>query len=188
VNQRIEKTKMRVCAVSSVPSGTLVYAIDRNKKLRVLETALDVKSVKPGDVVEVAPDQDKGERLVCKSADSVTATEDSSFPSLESLSTKLRDARDESSLTMVEVIALSHGMVEDVSMIDGSLVKKGELVVGDDTSEMKVVAWRELSGMVNSIQPGQRLRIAAVLPKATKMGGWVLQASNITVVDKIMGS
>jgi ssDNA-binding replication factor A large subunit len=83
------------------------------------------------------------------------------------------------------VIALSHGIVEDVSMKDGSAVRRGDLVVGDDTGEIKVVAWRELAEKLVGIQPGQRLRIVAVVPKVTKMGGWNLQVSNITVVERI---
>jgi hypothetical protein len=79
-------------------------------------------------------------------------------------------------------------VVEDVNMKDGSSVKKGGLVVGDDTGEVNVVAWRELSEELNEIQPGQRLRLVAVVPKVTKMGGWTLQISNTTVVEKIIGT
>ena len=101
---------------------------------------------------------------------------------------KLRDAKEEVSPVMVEVIALSHAVVEDVNMKDGSMVKKGGLVVGDDTGEVNVVAWRELSEELNGIQPGQRLRIVAVMPKVMKMGGWTLQVSNTTVIEKIVGT
>jgi replication factor A1 len=184
-NQKVERTKMRVCAVSTVASGTLVYALDREKRVKVLEAGADAASVRPGDVVDVSPDQVNGDRLVCRSEGSVMAVEDPSFPGMEGLATKLRDAKDEAALIMVEVIALSNGVAEDVSMKDGPAVRKGDLVVGDDTSEMKVVAWRELSEKLVGIQPGQRLRIVAALPKLTKMGGWNLQVSNITVIERI---
>jgi len=182
-NQSTEKIKMRVCAASSVASGALIYAVTREKRVKVLET--DSTSLKLGDVVDVSPDQDSGDRFVCRSADSVTVINDPSFPNLEGLATKLKDAKDEVALIVVEVIALSHGVVEDVSLKDGSTVKRSDLVVGDDTGEIKVVAWRELSERLVGIQPGQRLRIVAVLPKVTKMGGWNLQVSSITVVERI---
>jgi hypothetical protein len=60
-------------------------------------------------------------------------------------------------------------------------------VVGDDTGEIKVVAWRDLSGRVAGIQPGERLRLTGVACKSTKMGGWLLQLSNFTVIERLRG-
>jgi replication factor A1 len=64
-------------------------------------------------------------------------------------------------------------------------VRKGELVVGDDTGEMKLVAWRDLSARVSGIQPGERLRLVGVVSKSTKMGAFVLQLSDFTVVERL---
>jgi len=88
---------------------------------------------------------------------------------------------------MAEVIALSHGSVDDVPLRDGTKVKKGELVVGDDTGEAKVVAWRDLAGRLSGIQPGERLRLVGVAEKSTKMGGWLLQLSNFSVIERLRG-
>jgi len=185
LSQSAEKSEMRVCAVAPAASATLVYAVGRDKKVRILETDLGTKSVKPDDVVEVSPDQENGDRLVCRSPGSINTRNDQSFPGLDGLVTKLRDAKDEASLIMVETIALSHGAVEDVNMKDGSVLRKGELVIGDDTGELKVVAWKELSEKLAGIEPGQRLRIVATSPKATKIGTWTLQISGATVVERI---
>jgi hypothetical protein len=87
----------------------------------------------------------------------------------------------------VEVIALSHGTVDDVRLRDGSSAKKGELVVGDDTDEMKVVAWRDLAGRLSGIQPGERLRVVGVDVKSTKAGAWLLEVSSVTAVEKLRG-
>ena len=188
MHKGVGELEMRVCAVVAAANSTLVYVVNKEKKVKIVEMPLGTKSVKIGDVVSLSPDQYSGDRLVCKSADSVVIADDSSFPSLENVAMKLRDAKEEVSPVMVEVIALSHAVVEDVNMKDGSMVKKGGLVVGDDTGEVNVVAWRELSEELNGIQPGQRLRIVAVMPKVMKMGGWTLQVSNTTVIEKIVGT
>ncbi|HUI86521.1 MAG TPA: hypothetical protein VLY21_05145 [Nitrososphaerales archaeon] len=185
LNQPVQKAELRVCAIGSTPSSTLIYAAGRDKRIKILESELGQRSAKVGEVIEVSPDQENGDRLVCRSPGSMALKDDASFPSLESLSTKLRDAKDEASSIMVEVIALSHGTADDVNVKDGSVVKKGELMIGDDTGEMRAVAWRELSEKLLGIQPGQRLRIVAASPKATKMGAWNLQVSGITVVERI---
>ncbi|HYC11628.1 MAG TPA: hypothetical protein VEC02_03100, partial [Nitrososphaerales archaeon] len=126
-------------------------------------------------------------RLVCKSSGALQVAGDAEFPGLKELATKLRDAKDENSQIMVEVIALSHGNVNDVHLRDGSAVRKGELVVGDDTAEVKVVGWREHSDRILGIQPGERLRISCVSPKSMKMGGWVLELDALSAIEKIRG-
>ncbi len=185
LNLPAAKVELRVCAVAPAASSTLVYGVGREKRIKILESGSEVRSVAVGDVIEVSPDQESGDRLVCRSAGSVAVREDEAFPSLEGLATKLRDAKDETSVIMIEAIALSHGTAEDVNLKDGSVVKKGELVIGDDTAEMKAIAWREISDKLVGIQPGQRLRIVAATPKATKVGTWTLQVSNVTVVERI---
>ena len=123
--------------------------------------------------------------MVCRSPGSLASAKADGVPSLAELAVKVKDAKDESSQIMVEVIALSHGSVDDVDMRDGTVVKKGELVVGDDTGEIKVVGWREHSSKVLGIQPGERLRIVGLAPKQTKMGAWTLQLSALTAIEKL---
>jgi replication factor A1 len=124
--------------------------------------------------------------MVCRSPGSLTKAESDRIPSLDKLAVKVKDVKDESAQIMVEVIALSHGSVDDVDMRDGTVVKKGELMVGDDTGEIKVVGWREYSSKVSGIQPGERLRIIGLSPKQTKMGAWTLQLSALTAIEKLM--
>jgi hypothetical protein len=100
---------------------------------------------------------------------------------------KLQEVKEEDAQIMIEVIALSHGSVDDVRLKDGTTVKKGELVVGDHTGENKLVAWRDLAGRVSGIQPGERLRVVGAACKSTKMGGWVLQLSNFSVIERLRG-
>ena len=138
-------------------------------------------------VVGVAPDERRDGRLYCNSQDSLRVIDDGSFPTMQELSTKLHEVKEEGAQIMSEVIALSHGTVDDVRLRDGTTAKKGELVVGDDTGEIKLVAWRELSGRVSAIQPGERLRLVGVGAKSTKMGGWVLELSNFSVIERLRG-
>jgi len=140
-----ESALLRVAAASKSQSGTTLLAVGADRKVKVVELPDGSAVAAKGDVVRVAPDEEKGGRLLCRSKGSLEAGGDAELPNLAELATKLRDAKDEGSHIIVEVIALSPGSVDEVRMKDGSSVKKGELVVGDDTAEMKVVGWRELS-------------------------------------------
>ena len=184
---KVASEELRVASVNVGPLATIVLALDRGGKVRLVEVGPSGGEIERDQVVGVKPDSESDGRLYCRTPGSFEVVGDESFPALESLTTKLRDAKDEASQIMVEVIALSHGTVDDVNLRDGTTVKKGELTVGDDTSEIKLVAWREQSGKLSGIQPGERLRIVGASPKATRLGAWVLQVSNLTAIERLRG-
>jgi replication factor A1 len=179
--------EMRIAAISATASGSLILALDKDKRLKVVETQLDTASFKPGDAITAVPYQEPGGRMICRSPGSLSLANGDGMPGLAELAVKVKDAKDESSQIMVEVIALSQGAVDDVNLRDGSVVKKGELVVGDDTGEVNVVGWREHSTKVSGIQPGERLRMVGLVPKQTKLGAWTLQLSALTVIERLKG-
>jgi len=176
-----------VAAISRSSSGSVILALDKGRKLKVVETPLDTTAFGPGDAITVSPDREPSGRMFCQSPGSLSRAKGDAIPGLAELSVKVKDAKDESSQIMIEVIALSTGAVDDVNLKDGSVVKKGELVVGDDTGEIKLVGWREHSAKVSGIQPGERLRIVGVIPTQTKMGAWNLQLSDLTMIERLKG-
>jgi len=183
--QRAPPIELRVAATSASSSGTVLLVVDKNGKVWTVEKEREAKEPEIGEAVVVTPDTENDGRLYCRTKGSVSVVSRSSLPGLDVIATKLRDAKDEASQIMVEVIALSHGSAEDVNLKDGTIVKKGELIIGDDTGEMKLVGWRELSGKVLGIQPGERLRVVGATPKINKFGTRVLQMSNLTVIEKL---
>jgi ssDNA-binding replication factor A large subunit len=187
VGEPAAKAELRVAATSSSQASKLVLGVGKDKRVKFVEVGRGVKEPAQGDLVAVAPDEVTDGRLYCRTPDSVKVMDDDAFPGIEELTTKLRDAKEEDAQIMVEVIALSHGTVDDVRLRDGTTVKKGELVIGDDTGDLKLVAWRDVSGRVSGIQPGQRLRLVGVAPKSTKMGAWNLQLSGLSVLERIGG-
>jgi len=187
VGPPVERSELRVAATSSSQAAKFVLCVGKDKRVKFVEVGKGVIEPIQEDVVGVAPDETREDRLICRSRDSLQMMKDESFPPLGDLSTKIAEVKTEDIQIMLEVIALSHGSVDDVRLRDGSTVKKGELVVGDDTGEIKLVAWRDLAGRVSGIQPGERLRIVGVVPKASKMGGWVLQVASLTVLERLRG-
>ena len=185
VGEAPAKFVLRVAATTASQSAKVVLGVGKDRRVRFVELGKEVKEFAQNDIVVVAPDETVDGRLYCRSADSVQPSTDESFPDLDGLATKLQDVKENDATIMLEVIALSHGSVDDVRLRDGATVKKGELVVGDDTGEMKLVAWRDLSGRVSGIQPGERLRLVGVASKSTKMGAWVLELSNFSVIERL---
>jgi replication factor A1 len=187
VGPAAEKSMFRIAATSSSQSAKVVLGVGKDRKVKFIELGKGVKEPSQNDAIEVVPDEMAEGRLYCSSPGSLRMAAADSIPSLDALATKLNEVKEEDAQIMTEVIALSHGSVDDVRLRDGATVKKGELVVGDDTGEMKLVAWRDLSGRVAGIQPGERLRLTGVACKSTKMGAWVLQLSNFSVIERLRG-
>ena len=187
VGPAAERSIFRVAATSSSQSVKVALGVGKDRKVRLIELGRGVKEPSQNDAIGVVPDQTTEGRLYCRSPDSLQTAADESIPGLDALATKLNEVKEEDAQIMAEVIALSHGSVDEVRLRDGTTAKKGELVVGDDTGEIKLVAWRDLSGRVSGIQPGERLRLTGVACKSTKMGAWVLQLSNFSVIERLRG-
>ncbi len=111
--------------------------------------------------------------------------DDNSFARLNDMFKKVKDIKDSQSPIMMEVIALSRASSQDIITKSGETVTKTELIVGDETREIKVVAWRNLSGMLSEISPGQRLKIIGVIPTTGVGGVAELQIKSYSQIDKI---
>ena len=184
VGQSGPKVELRVAAVKSDGERNIVFAIGKDKRVVVIEMGTTLVPMR-GDLVAVSPEAKSGGTLVYKSAMSMEVGVDSKFPRLEALNTKISEVDGEGSTIMVEVIALSRGSVDEVRLKDGTAAVRGELVVGDDTGEMKLVAWRDLSQRVEGIRPGERLMILGAVPKLTKMNAWILELGRLSVIEKL---
>ncbi len=180
-----EKMEMRIVSVERRSNATDILGLDRGRKMVEVESSGQAVSLSVGNAIVVAYESELDGRLLCSGPDSIQLIDDGAFPSMEELATKLKDAKVDESRIVVEVIALSRGTVDEVNLKDGSTAKKGELVIGDDTDEIKLVAWRGLAGKVDGFQPGERLRIAGAVVKPTRTGGHVLEVSGRTVIERI---
>ena len=188
------KTQTRRFRVVFAELGVVpkLLVVDEGRRVYQLELlddgAADAKSVQVGDKVRVAPDEDLKEKLVCRSAGSFGVSDTSDgMPGLPDLGVKIDELKGCSWPVMVESIALSRGGIQEVHMKDGSVVKKGEIVIGDDTAEVKLVAWREQAAKVAGIEPGERVRVVGATPQMSKMGILTLQMSNFSRIEKLRG-
>ena len=83
---------------------------------------------------------------------------------------KVADAKKLTGRVNLDVLALSRGSVREVNLKDGSVAKKGEVVVGDDTGEITLVGWRDSSEIIGGIQVGEKLRVQGATIQMSKMG------------------
>ncbi len=111
--------------------------------------------------------------------------ENSSFPKLDSIKCKIIDLTDSKSPHMLEVISLSKTIIQDITTKNGETVPKIEVLVGDETKEIKLVAWRDLSDILSDITPGQRLRLIGVVSSKGLGGSNELLVKSYSYIEKI---
>jgi replication factor A1 len=168
-----------------------VLVVDPERRVHealVKEKALDdLKSFHEGDWMEITPDEELNKRMICRTTRSIKLPRKELLPAktLELLSTKVSEVHDAPESLMVEAIALSKGVIHEVNLRDGSVATKGELVIGDDTGEIKLIGWKDQAEKLKGIEPGERLRIIGVNPQVSKMGVTTLQLSHYSRLIKI---
>ncbi len=190
---RSDRKVFRVASISTENEVTSLLAVDLDKRVAQIELLDEVlergKQLKVADIIMVAPDEDANGRLRCRRSNSVevAGTAAKLFPQLDSLSVKVDELSKIDRPVLVEAIALSKGTQQDVHLKDGSVVNKGELVIGDETGEIKLIGWREQGSKVLGVEPGERLRVVGATPQTSKMGVLTLQVSYSTRIEKLRG-
>lgn len=123
--------------------------------------------------------------IVCRSgADLRVATETGQrYPGFGDLVTKINAIKDGSTPLFLEVIALSRSNIQEVVTGDGSTVKRAEVIVGDETGEIRIVAWRNLTKLLHDISPGQRLRLRGLVVQQDR-NGVSLQVRSFSSVER----
>ena len=190
---RPDRKEFRIASIFANHKTVSLLVIDPDKRVLEIELLDEVlergAQLKVADVISVAPDEEINGRLRCKKPNSfeLAGATDHRFPQLDSLSVKVNELSKAGTPVMVEAIALSKGTQQDVHLKDGTMVNKGELVIGDETGEIKLVGWREQGTKVLGVEPGERLRVVGATPQTSRMGVLTLQVSYLTRIEKLRG-
>ena len=98
-------------------------------------------------------------RIICDEDNSIEPIKASVKEVKEAVLTKLNKLEENSMPIFCDVIALSKADSDEIVTKEGETVRRAELIVGDETGETKLAAWREDVKIISGIQPGERLRL-----------------------------
>jgi len=107
------------------------------------------------------------------------------IPKTSDLLIKVKDVKSVSDRLFLKVIALTKPSTQDIYTKEGVSVKKTELIVGDETGEIKLNAWRELHEKLLNISPGERLLLRGVASQVGRDGVPYLTVRAYSDVEKI---
>ena len=163
-----------------------IILLDKSRQILtylVKDEALQVIKEIPYDVlVEVA-----SQRSVLSAASDlkIVREDESTLPKTSDLLIKVKDVKGGSNHLFLKVIALTKPLTQDIYTKEGASVKKTELIVGDETGEIKLNAWRELHEKLLNISPGERLLLRGVASQVGRDGAPYLTIRAYSDIEKI---
>ena len=107
------------------------------------------------------------------------------IPKTTDLLVKVKDVKGGSDPLFLKVIALTKPSTQDIYTREGVNVRKTELIVGDETGEIRLNAWRDLHEKLLDISPGERLLLRGVASQVSRDGTLYLTVRAYTDVEKI---
>ncbi len=157
-------------------SGQAVTYLVKGEALQMIkETPYDT-------LIEVA-----SQRSVLSAASDlrIVGRDESIIPKTIDLLVKVKDVKGDSDKLFLKVIALTKPSTQDIYTKEGVSVKKTELIVGDETGEIRLNAWRELHEKLLNISPGERLLLRGVASQVGRDGAPYLTVRAYSDVEKI---
>ena len=141
-----------------------------------------LKEIPYDTLVEVA-----SQRSVLSAASDlrIVREDEGTIPKTSDLLIKVKDVKSGSDRLFLKVIALTKPLTQDIYTKEGVSVKKTELIVGDETGEIKLNAWRELHEKLLNISPGERLLLRGVVSQVGRDGVPYLTVKAYSDVEKI---
>ena len=86
---------------------------------------------------------------------------------------------------LIELVVLAKPVSKDIVLRDGKSVPMGEVLVGDETGESRLVAWRSLSDVLNGLLPGARLLVYGAVPRTDSRGNYSIELRDYSSVQHI---
>jgi ssDNA-binding replication factor A large subunit len=144
-------------------------------------------SISSGTIIQCIPSMILGNQITLYRDDSYVSEieDDSSFPSLEKLETKIEDIVNSDRPYLVEGIVLQTPSINAVTTRNGENVSLAETILGDDTAEISLLGWRNLSSLVTELKVGERIKIRGVVTSTDRDGKLQLSLKPYSSINKI---
>ncbi len=149
-------------------------AFQKDGKITTLriDSKLLKASISPGTIIQCIPSMILGNQITLSRDDSYVSEieDDLSFPSLESLETKIEGITISDRPYLIEGIVLQTPSISTVTTRNGENISLAETMLGDDTAEISIIGWRELSNLVTGLKVGERIKIRGVITSTNREG------------------
>lgn len=187
----VESYTLRIVSARLDPTErkTHCMAIDKDGKsyLLSIDNKLFDIHFETDDIIECYPSRVLGNTIEITGQESYVQIlkEDKDIPKSDQFESKIMEVDSMNKPYVVEVIVLQNPNKMDVNTKSGEIVSVADTIVGDDTGEIRLVGWRESSGLVIDLKIGERVRILGVNAASGKEGNIELSLKPYSNIMKI---
>jgi ssDNA-binding replication factor A large subunit len=187
----VESYTLRIVSARLDPTErkTHCMAIDKDGKsyLLSIDNKLFDIHFETDDIIECYPSRVLGNTIEITGQESYIQIlkEDNDIPKSDQFESKIMEVDSMNKPYVVEVIVLQNPNKVDVNTKSGEIVSVADTIVGDDTGEIRLVGWRESSGLVIDLKIGERVRILGVNAASGKEGNIELSLKPYSNIIKI---
>lgn len=164
----------------AVDESQKYYLVNINKNLFDIEINQD-------DIIECFPTRILGNTIEISSQDSYIQVidEDKNIPLSSSLDTKIKNIEVSNNPYFVEAIILQSPNTMDINTKSGETIQVTDTIIGDDTGEIRLVAWRETNKELKNLNIGERIMVKAVAATTSREGKTELTLKPYSSITKI---
>ncbi len=164
-------------------------AVDENEKyymVNINKNLFDIE-INPDDIIECFPTRILGNTIEISTQDAYiqVINEDKNIPLSSSLDTKIKNIGVSNRPFFIEAIILQSPNTMDINTKGGETIPVTDTIVGDDTGEIRLVAWRETSRELRNLNIGERIMIKAVAATTSREGKTELTLRPYSSITKI---
>jgi hypothetical protein len=143
-------------------------------------------SIDSGDQVRLKSYSIKGDEIfVSNLSEDDLQLLGSSQVKLDEFKFRIQDLPNMRTAGLIELVVLAKPVVKDIILRDGKTVPMGEVLVGDETGESRLVAWRSISDVLNGLLPGARLLVYGAVPRTDSRGNHSIELRDYSSVQHI---
>ncbi|MDQ6723233.1 MAG: hypothetical protein M3Z01_03080 [Thermoproteota archaeon] len=190
-NESVDSYILRIISFNNDNNENKIncITIDENERFYYLNINKDLFDIEinQDDIIECFPSRILGNTIEISSQDSYiqVLNEDKDIPLSESLETKIKNIEMSNKAYFIEAIILQPPNTMDINTKSGEIISVTDTIIGDDTGEIRLVAWRETSNLLKNFNIGERIKIKAVSVTTNKEGKLELTLKPYSYISKI---
>ncbi|MEM4176773.1 MAG: hypothetical protein QXK55_02625 [Nitrososphaeria archaeon] len=145
-------------------------------------------SIKPGEIVEGVFKVIEGDKLVCAKASDIGKKFGAPVLDMSSFYEKISSIKasvNENKIYFLKAVAISQATSKEIQLKNGEKISFSEILIGDETDEISLVAWRDYTQLIENVFPGERLVINGV--KLKTKPSLCLEVKPYTSIYKVQG-
>jgi replication factor A1 len=180
IPQKTRKGSPSINALAMGDDGTIFTLIGLDEVVPFLI------SMKLGDKIEGSYTLLDENKLLCTDVNKISKkikSEPFEIATLYKKISQIKASANEKQPFFLKVVAISQAVQREVRSKNGEKIQFSEILVGDETDEINLIAWRGLSQLIDQIKPGERLIINGVVLRTKPVS--YLEVRPFSTISKI---